>query len=369
MLRLPDTGQTQSFTPIFGEDADFEQNPPFFIVHGDGTVTDTITGLMWQQVDGGEMTLEAAALYCQNLTLGGYDDWRLPEAQEAFSILNHGRQNPPFDPAVFPDSGAEYWWTSELQVGNSSKVWVSNAGGGIGNHPKIETISAGGTKKFHVRAVRQVGAPELVAGQFVQMGNRIMDNLSGLEWTRFAAPDSMDWEHALAYAEGLKWEGYTDWRLPNIKELESLNDELRSQPSLNPNFFTGIATDRFWASTSLPNQPAQAWFMDTRFGVVSHESKTAKNYVLCVRGTSGATTAIPISGFMNRRVFPNPFSTKIGVENALNPIEEWSLFDGYGRLVASGEELSSKDFSALPPGMYFLRLGGKVGVVVQLIKI
>ena len=141
MSKLPDTGQNQSFSAVYGEDADYQINVPYFLLNADGTVTDTVTGLMWQQVDGGEMTFERATEYCTNLRLGGYSDWRLPSAQEAFSILNHGRQNPPLDVKIFPISGAEYWWTGELQKGSTTKVWVTNAGGGIGNHPKNETIS------------------------------------------------------------------------------------------------------------------------------------------------------------------------------------------------------------------------------------
>ena len=47
MLRLPDTGETTSYTTTFGEDNDYTINPPFFIDDADGTVTDTVTGLMW----------------------------------------------------------------------------------------------------------------------------------------------------------------------------------------------------------------------------------------------------------------------------------------------------------------------------------
>jgi hypothetical protein len=53
MKRLPDTGQTTSYTNTPGEDADYNINPPFYLNNGNGTITDTITGLMWQQVDGG----------------------------------------------------------------------------------------------------------------------------------------------------------------------------------------------------------------------------------------------------------------------------------------------------------------------------
>ena len=63
MLRLPDTGANQSYTTTFGEDNDYNINIPFFIDHKNGTLTDTVTGLMWQKTDGGEMTIENAIIY------------------------------------------------------------------------------------------------------------------------------------------------------------------------------------------------------------------------------------------------------------------------------------------------------------------
>lgn len=284
MRRLPDTGQTQSFTNTPGEDADYTIFPPFFKVNGDGTVTDTVTGLMWQQVDGGEMSIETAETYCANLSLAGYTDWRLPSAQEAFSILQQGKSNPALDVTAFPQSGAEYWWTSEKQTGSTTKVWVTNAGGGVGNHLKTETLSAGGSKRFHARAVRDVRPPLMVPVQFSIKDSIVLDNLTGLEWQRFQLPDSVSWENALVYAENLVLMGKNDWRLPNVKELESINDETRTQPSLNKDIWPGALAKKYWSSTTLNNQSARAWFMDTRFGVVSYDSKTARNLVLCVRG-------------------------------------------------------------------------------------
>ena len=61
-FRLPDTGQTTTYTTTSGEDADFIINPPSFTLNGDGPVTDNNTGLMWQQTDGGEMTWEQAII-------------------------------------------------------------------------------------------------------------------------------------------------------------------------------------------------------------------------------------------------------------------------------------------------------------------
>jgi hypothetical protein len=46
------------------------------VENGDGTVTDSLTGLMWQQESAGPMDWAAAAAYCRNLTLAGYGGWR-----------------------------------------------------------------------------------------------------------------------------------------------------------------------------------------------------------------------------------------------------------------------------------------------------
>ena len=50
---LPDTGLAAGFTTTFGEDCDYTINPPSFTDNKDGTVTDNVTGLVWQKADGG----------------------------------------------------------------------------------------------------------------------------------------------------------------------------------------------------------------------------------------------------------------------------------------------------------------------------
>jgi hypothetical protein len=62
----------------------------------------------------------------------------------------------------------------------------------------------------------------------------VLDNQTGLMWKRCAEGLDgkncstggiayYDWEHALGQAAGSTYGGYTDWRLPNIKELHSLS--------------------------------------------------------------------------------------------------------------------------------------------------
>jgi hypothetical protein len=316
MHRLPDTGQTSNYTATFGEDSDYNFNPPFFVHNGDGTVTDTVTGLMWQETDGGEMTVENTRIYCAGLTLGGYSDWRLPTAHEAFSILNHDHANPAIDPAVFTTTAAEYWWTSTRQANDTTKIWVTNAGGGIGNHPKSETVSAGGTKKFHVRAVRDIQTPVMVASHFtVESNGTILDNLTGLVWQKVPYSDTLTWEKSLQYADTLTLANFTDWRLPNIKELQSINDEGFIKPSLNTAVFGAIGIRKYWSSTSLPNQTTKAWYLDTQYGITTYDVKTIRHSILCVRGISGNTTAISEISYsaIPVSVYPNPFqgSTRI----------------------------------------------------------
>jgi hypothetical protein len=82
--------------------------------NGNGTVTDHVTGLMWQQ-GGSYMRLswEEAITYCQGLSLAGFDDWHLPDAMELGSTIDYSRQRPTIDTAAFPSTGAEYrYWSS-----------------------------------------------------------------------------------------------------------------------------------------------------------------------------------------------------------------------------------------------------------------
>lgn len=285
-FKLPDTGQTVSYTTTRGEDSDFIINPMSFTDNGDGTITDNITGLMWQKTDGGEMTLENAAAYCANLSLGGYHDWRLPVNRELFSINKFDSANPALNSIYFTTTTAEYWWTSDLRADDAAKVWVVNAGGGTGAHLKTETISAGGTKRIHVRAVRSLYSTTFSVSHYTDNGNgTITDNYTGLVWQKIQQSNTMTWEEALAYAASLSLAGKTDWRVPNAKELQSLNDEKLSFPSFNKIYFPSVVSGNFWSSTTLQAQTSvQAWDINVDYGIVSYNDKTVKEYVLCVRG-------------------------------------------------------------------------------------
>ncbi len=333
MKKLPDTGQNTSYTNTFGEDNDYSINVPVFKQVGNGSVLDTITGLVWQMTDGGEMTVENASNYCDTLNLNGKNDWRLPLAAELFSIQNLQNNNPTLNTTYFTKTGAEYWWSSNKQSNDASKVWCTNAGGGIGNHPKAETISAGGIKKFHTRCVRTDVAPKIISQRFLNVGDSsVLDSLTLLEWQIFPVETSKVWEDALLYSENLVLDGHSDWRLPNIKELHSLNDESRVSPSINTSIFK-FGVRKFWSSTSLPNQTTKAWYFETNYGITTYELKTNPLYLICVRNHT-TTNSVGIQNPTKNRfeiVSENPANQQL--EFTLNDAQNCKMIDLLGHIV------------------------------------
>jgi hypothetical protein len=275
-----------------------------------------------------------------------------------FSILNHDKVNPAADTNYFTKTLAEYWWSNQLQANDANKVWVTNAGGGVGNHPKTETISAGGPKRFHVRAVRDVSTATLLPNHFIDNGNgTTTDLLTELTWQQIPSADSIAWEQALTIANALTYAGYSDWRLPNIKELQSINDESLTNPSINQTFFNGVNANHFWSSTSLPNQTTRAWYLDTQFGVITFKLKTNKLYALCVRGGNLVAGIQENNSTQNDMiVYPNPSAGKINIVNK-NSIDELWITNLVGQLVFQSNPKSTYiSVNINSTGIYFVTI-------------
>ncbi|MFM8395829.1 MAG: DUF1566 domain-containing protein, partial [Acidobacteriota bacterium] len=283
MRKLPDTGQTGHFGATYGEDSDYTLNAPSYASNGDGTITDRVTGLQWQQGDGGEKSWETAQNYCDSLVLAGRDDWRMPRLPELFSINQLNNVNPALD-ATFTRTTAEYWWSSTLRADDPGRAWATNAGGGAGPHPKTETISGGGTKRFHIRCVREADAPLALSLFLADNGNgTVSDHRAGLVWQQAEIPDR-NWDEAIRYCEDLVLAGTSDWRLPSLREIRALNDESRVRPSIDTALFPGTTAAPFWSSTTLVNLTARAWTVDFTFGIASYNTKTDRLRLRCVRG-------------------------------------------------------------------------------------
>jgi len=117
------------------------------IINGDGTVTDTSTGMMWQQESIDAMIWKEALAYCENLSLAGYNDWRLPNVNELESLVDYNQINPSIDTLAFPATTTSNYWSSTTFVEYSFNAWVVHFDRG-------HRTSKNKPFSFHVRAVR-----------------------------------------------------------------------------------------------------------------------------------------------------------------------------------------------------------------------
>ncbi|MDY7030605.1 MAG: DUF1566 domain-containing protein [Thermodesulfobacteriota bacterium] len=119
-----------------------------FVDNSDGTVTDTSTGLIWQQETAGPMSWEDALDYCENLSLAGNDDWRLPNRAELQSLVDYARYDPGIDTSAFPDTLSSYhYWSSTTTVYDTDFAWlVRFIYDGLGSAYKFDN--------YYVHAVR-----------------------------------------------------------------------------------------------------------------------------------------------------------------------------------------------------------------------
>jgi hypothetical protein len=126
----------------------------------------------------------------------------------------------------------------------------------------------------------QTGCPP--EGRFVDNGDRtVTDTCTGVMWQKETAPGTYDWCTALAYCEGLELAGHDDWRLPNVRELQSIVDYERWLPSIDPVF--GTVSSWYWSSTSCAVDTDFAWRVLFNLGFVDNNLKGGVFHVRAVR--------------------------------------------------------------------------------------
>ncbi len=129
------------------------QTSNHFVDNGDGTVTDTATGLMWQQTTApGTYTWQEALSYCEGLSLAGHTDWRLPTINELGSIVDLAEFIPSINRDFFPDTQPSYYWSSTTNTDPYNTVCASSMDFCYGH----EYNWRGKSNSDFVRAVRSV---------------------------------------------------------------------------------------------------------------------------------------------------------------------------------------------------------------------
>lgn len=119
------------------------------------------------------------------------------------------------------------------------------------------------------------------------------DNVTGLMWVTDPMTDAgfkgvQTWESALTSCtvtlNGMAYAGYSDWRLPNAKELQSIVDYGRQIPSINTTYFLNTQSNNYWSSTTSKPSTTGAWTVFFFDGTMLNFNKTFTYCVRCVRG-------------------------------------------------------------------------------------
>ncbi len=429
--------------PFYGQDAHYLGLEAAYQDNGDGTVTDLNTGLMWVQAPdySQRWTFDECLAYADSMTVGGYSDWRLPTIKELYSLtdfsgfweLPNGDFSP-WLPEVFhfelpsEDSGLReidvQMVSSTVYVGESEfadpMIFGFNfADGRIKGYPEQRNDPMADDGMFVILAVR--GGDGLYGiNDYVDNGDgTVTDQATGLMLQQADDGITRNWEEALAYAENLALAGYDDWRLPNIKELQSIVDYTRAPDAENPDI-QGAAIDPifqvsdpwaayYWSSTThgfLPPDLPFGWASYIAFGrgegilmgdtLNVHGAGCQRsdpkagdpddwaggfgpqgdvidiyNYVRCVRdaGTTGVekvdTSALPKTPELQSN-YPNPFngSTTVRYTLAQPSHVHVAVFNTLGQRVAllkhapqaAGTHTLAWQPRGISGGTYFIRL-------------
>ncbi len=273
----------------------------------DGVVVDRLTGRMWTR-DAGlsefPQTWAEALEFTADLNRTaafGYRGWHLPDRRELFSLISHARINPALPSgAPFENVFAGYYWTSTPCSRLPDQAWYIHLGGGR----IYRGMKHGSYMVWPVRScandpgpaadpdppkAHQTDTRRRPAMRYTEDGGSIHDRHTGRFWIRCdAAAEAVDWMTALNGIRALnaaQAQGHADWRLPNIRELESLIDVRCHSPALCDGQPFGTVPEGCWSSTTSIYEPRYAWVLYVRDGAVGVGFKHQADFqVWAVRG-------------------------------------------------------------------------------------
>jgi hypothetical protein len=271
---------------FYGQDAQYADLgyciPKSYTVSGtapEEIVTDDNTGLQWQRtLSASTFTWENAIVHCENLTYGGYNDWRLPSRKELDTLVDYGRFEPAINKAYFSDTQNGYYWTNTTYIGNTDRALIVDFELGF-SQSRFKTESR------RAKCVRGTGwNPVSIFEESEIEGKTIVTDLTtGLVWTKDYVTN-FTWQNALSHCETLDYAGYTDWRLPSMEELKTLIDDTKNMPvSSFPETPVSGAWSYFWSSTSLLKWNQAGWHIIFWCGHGHYYVKTDRSSVRCVR--------------------------------------------------------------------------------------
>lgn len=196
-------------------------------------VIDKNTGLYWEiksydkaALNSGENQYtfsQACNEYLKSLndnSYGGFSDWRIPNMDELRTIVDYARKENVFDTKIFGNCQVGDYWSSNVFIPQPEMSWVIFSGFG-------SAIAKVRDSERYVIAVRggndtRFGTDD--TSRFTDNGDGTVTDLStGLMWQQ-GENQRADITEAEKICSKMTLAGYTDWRLPTIKEINTIQD-------------------------------------------------------------------------------------------------------------------------------------------------
>lgn len=292
------------------------------------TALDRHTGLMWS-LDAAltefPMTWAEAYNFVHILNRDhyqSYGNWRLPNRRELFSLISHDRMNPAL-PAGHPFKNVfhGYYWSASTSARLPEQAWYIHFGGAkvyrgmkhasymvwpvrsVDRQPvnvfftgqqrcfdeQGNTISCNKSSLQHSAIQAGIEWPK---PRFDANGDTVTDILSGLTWTRNASYSNVfiNWKDAGYMVQQMNTKrdfGFNDWRIPHIRELESLIDLEMHSPALPADHPFKNNEDFYWSGTTSIYESRYAWALYMKDGAIGVGFKPNPEFFLWpVRGRS-----------------------------------------------------------------------------------
>jgi uncharacterized protein YjdB len=289
--------------------------------NSDGTITDTMTGLMWMQNPAYSkdwINWNAIKTLITSINTGsglsGYKDWRIPNAIEFYSIINYNWDYLPhwFSANGFLDGSGCSYWTSTYQYISTSNYSIYT----ISMYQGDASSASDYDQKYSwfVRSESQTlprtgltdsnwagddgslqKGVEWPSIRFHDNGDgTVTDNMTNLMWEQRAGSfKDLSWDAALTTITSLTTAGYSDWRMPNINELKSLLNYNSNAKAIwsGGTVFKNVVSNVYWSSTTFANDTRYAWqatifdgTCELRYNNTGMKSSGYNIYNLAVRG-------------------------------------------------------------------------------------
>lgn len=320
--------------------------PPRFRDNGDGTITDSLTGLMWL-TDGScldQGTWEEALAAVVRLNEGTvradcrgprsvYRDWALPNRHELRSLIDHQRDLPAL-PADHPFTGVQTrYWTSTTVVPMPSRAFALNlASGALSPEEKNRSAAIWAVRPADGRTARKraeegeeqrgkkdvflllpVGQPLSIDWpplRFTDHGDgTITDNITGLMWLQNPACFAAEtWEDAVKVVAVLNREPeklkcteyaafYSNWQLPEpamLEELAAAAGDDEPAAWLNGQGAAHLVARDYWTAEKNPLNLYFAWAVNLRQGTLRNYPKSFELHLWPMRRAAITDPVAPI---------------------------------------------------------------------------